>query len=129
MTAGLKAPDDDKDGDKKDVPAGANGNGSLYSGNSIVTISSQAVLDPDEEHHKIPNDLEDERDIRKEKWYHTILQVSIPFFVAGMGTIGAGRVLTIAKVRAPRRRRSGRETGLISSKYFINISFIFYFHN
>lgn len=87
--------------DKKDVPGGVpNGNGSLSSGSSIVTISSNAVLDPDAERRKDLNGHGDGRDIRNEKWYHTILQVSVPFFIAGLGTIGAGRVLTTAKVRA-----------------------------
>jgi len=96
-TAGLKTSDGDKM-DKKDVPGGVpNGNGSLSSGSSIVTISSNTVLDPDAERRKDLNG--DARDIRNEKWYHTILQVSVPFFIAGLGTIGAGRVLTTAKVR------------------------------
>lgn len=80
------------------MPGGINGNGSLSSGSSIVTISSDAVLDPDGERRKDADGGGD--GIRNEKWYHTILQVSVPFFIAGLGTIGAGRVLTIAKVRA-----------------------------
>lgn len=34
---------------------------------------------------------------RNEKWYQTTLQVAVPFFIAGIGTIGAGLVL--AKVK------------------------------
>ncbi|XP_049881868.1 solute carrier family 41 member 1-like isoform X1 [Pectinophora gossypiella] len=30
---------------------------------------------------------------REEKWYHTLMQVAVPFFIAGCGTIGAGLVL------------------------------------
>jgi len=81
------------------MPGGENG--SLSSGSSIVTISSTSVLDPDAER---TDSNGDKRDIRNEKWYHTILQVSVPFLIAGMGTIGAGRVLTTAKVRySPQR--------------------------
>lgn len=32
-----------------------------------------------------------------EPWYHTTLQVSVPFFIAGIGTIGAGLVLAEVK--------------------------------
>lgn len=31
--------------------------------------------------------------IKHEEWWHVLLQVSIPFFIAGIGTIGAGIVL------------------------------------
>ncbi|XP_024888374.1 solute carrier family 41 member 3-like [Temnothorax curvispinosus] len=100
VAAGLKTSGGDKV-DKKDTPGGVNGNGSLSSGSSIVTISSNAVLDPDEEGSKRRKDpnvpIHGGKDIRNEKWYHTLMQVSIPFFIAGMGTIGAGRVLTTAK--------------------------------
>ncbi|KAL0103320.1 hypothetical protein PUN28_017537 [Cardiocondyla obscurior] len=94
VAAGLKTSGGDKT-DKKDAPGGGHGNGSLSSGSSIVTISSDAA-DPDAERYKDPNG-HDKKNIRNEKWFHTIFQVSIPFFIAGMGTIGAGRVLTIAK--------------------------------
>lgn len=33
-----------------------------------------------------------------EKWYHILIQVSIPFFIAGGGTIGAGVVLGTVEV-------------------------------
>ncbi|XP_011694271.1 PREDICTED: solute carrier family 41 member 2-like [Wasmannia auropunctata] len=92
---GLKAPVGQTD--KKGIPGGVHGNGSLSSGSSIVTISSDAVLDPDAERRKDPSGHGDNKDIRNERWYHTILQVSVPFLIAGLGTIGAGRVLTIAK--------------------------------
>lgn len=75
------------------------GGGSLSSGSSIVTISSVAISDPDPDYRAGPNEHGDKRNIRNEKWYHTIVQVSVPFLIAGMGTIGAGRVLTTAKVR------------------------------
>ncbi|KAL6438211.1 hypothetical protein ACFW04_004429 [Cataglyphis niger] len=89
---GLKTINGQKD--KKDMPGG---NGSLSCGSSMVTISSVAISDPDPDYRADPNGHGDKRNIRNEKWYHTILQVSVPFFIAGMGTIGAGRVLTSAK--------------------------------
>lgn len=92
--AGLKTINGQKD--KKDMPGG---NGSLSSGSSMVTISSVAISDPDPDYRADPNGHGNKRNIRNEKWYHTILQVSVPFFIAGIGTIGAGRVLTSAKVR------------------------------
>lgn len=32
-------------------------------------------------------------EIKQEKWWETTLQISIPFFIAGVGTIGAGVIL------------------------------------
>ncbi|XP_011637373.2 solute carrier family 41 member 3-like [Pogonomyrmex barbatus] len=96
VAAGLKALNDKSE--KKDVPDGVNGNGSVSSSSSIVTISSVAVSDPDPNFHKELSGQGDKRDIRNEKWYHTILQVSVPFLIAGMGTIGAGRVLADTKL-------------------------------
>lgn len=113
--------------DKKDVPGGVpNGNGSLSSGSSIVTISSNSVLDPDAERRKDLNG--DGRDIRNEKWYHTILQVSIPFFIAGLGTIGAGRVLTTAKVKILPKEDTvyRKETRMSQSSIFISFSILSY---
>ncbi|XP_029680386.1 solute carrier family 41 member 3 isoform X1 [Formica exsecta] len=92
VAAGLKTINGQKD--KKDMPGG---NGSLSSGSSMVTISSVAISDPDPDYRADPNGHGNKRNIRNEKWYHTILQVSVPFFIAGIGTIGAGRVLTSAK--------------------------------
>ncbi|GAB1863307.1 Solute carrier family 41 member 1 [Camponotus japonicus] len=92
IAAGLKTTNGQKD--KKDMSGGG---GSLSSGSSIVTISSVAISDPDPDYRAGPNEHGDKRNIRNEKWYHTIVQVSVPFLIAGMGTIGAGRVLTTAK--------------------------------
>lgn len=94
FTAGLKTISGQKD--KKNMANGNDGGGSLSSGSSIVTITSVAASDPDPDYPNGSN--ENKKDIRNEKWYYTILQVSVPFFIAGMGTIGAGRVLTGAKV-------------------------------
>lgn len=103
-TAGLKCPDGQKDKDKKGM-SGDNldnkGGGSLSSGSSIVTISSSvsAITDPDPNGSNGSNGNENKIDIRTEKWCYTILQVSVPFFVAGVGTIGAGYILNMVKVR------------------------------
>lgn len=72
------------------------GDESLSSGSSIVTISSAANSDPE-----APNDSDPRRkprDILNERWQHTALQVSVPFFIAGIGTIGAGLVLDNVQV-------------------------------
>lgn len=37
--------------------------------------------------------------ITQEEWWKTTLQVSIPFFIAGLGTIGAGLILGRVEVR------------------------------
>lgn len=95
IAAGLKTTNGQKD--KKDMSGGGDGGGSLSSGSSIVTISSVAISDPDPDYRADPNEHGDKRNIRNEKWYHTIVQVSVPFLIAGIGTIGAGRVLTTAK--------------------------------
>lgn len=36
---------------------------------------------------------------KQEEWWKTTLQVSIPFFIAGIGTIGAGVILGRVEVR------------------------------
>lgn len=36
--------------------------------------------------------------IKQEEWWKTLYQVSIPFFIAGMGTIGAGVILGTVEV-------------------------------
>lgn len=38
-------------------------------------------------------------DIKQEKWWQTTIQVAIPFFIAGIGTIGAGIILGTVEVR------------------------------
>lgn len=40
--------------------------------------------------------------LKQEKWYETTLQVSIPFFLAGIGTIGAGIILGRVEVSVDR---------------------------
>lgn len=85
--------------DKKEKSASSPGGGSLSSGSSIVTISSITNSDPDP---FFPNGLdghpEKKHSSLNEKWHHTTLQVSVPFFIAGIGTIGAGLVLAEVQV-------------------------------
>ena len=84
---------------KEEKCAPSPGGGSLSSGCSIVTISSIANSDPDPD---IPIDLDGDPEKKhsslNEKWYNTTLQVSVPFFIAGIGTIGAGLVLAEVQV-------------------------------
>lgn len=73
--------------------------GSLSSGSSIVTIVSVPNSDP--EQPEFPNDGNSPENKRRliadESCVHTSLQVSVPFFIAGIGTIGAGLVLSSVK--------------------------------
>ncbi|XP_076237053.1 solute carrier family 41 member 3 isoform X2 [Calliopsis andreniformis] len=54
------------------------------------------VADPDPDFHNntggFGNNIR-----RDERWYQTTLQVAVPFFIAGIGTIGAGLVLAEVK--------------------------------
>lgn len=36
--------------------------------------------------------------LEHEKWYQILFQVSVPFFIAGIGTIGAGLVMAMVTV-------------------------------
>jgi hypothetical protein len=65
------------------------GAGSLHSVASIATLTS------------VENEV-----ITPELWWSTTLQVAVPFFLAGVGTIGAG--LTLGHVQASRHRRGCR---------------------
>lgn len=51
------------------------------------------VADPDPDFRNDPTGDGGGRHLRTERWYHTTLQISVPFFIAGIGTIGAGLVL------------------------------------
>ncbi|XP_058063198.1 solute carrier family 41 member 1 [Anopheles bellator] len=37
--------------------------------------------------------VDEQRGLRQEKWWQTTIQIAIPFFIAGIGTIGAGIIL------------------------------------
>ncbi|OXU23106.1 hypothetical protein TSAR_014010 [Trichomalopsis sarcophagae] len=84
--------------------------GSLSSGSSIVTICSVTNSEPDPDYPTGGGigggDGGEDPPIKKKKrrpliteetWYNTGLQISVPFFIAGMGTIGAGLVLAMVK--------------------------------
>ncbi|XP_011501957.1 PREDICTED: solute carrier family 41 member 1-like [Ceratosolen solmsi marchali] len=79
--------------------------GSLSSGSSIVTICSVTNSEPDPEPDYPTGDGADDPPKKKKKsrliidetWYHTGLQIAVPFFIAGIGTIGAGLVLATVK--------------------------------
>lgn len=75
------------------------GGGTLSSGSSIVTISSVANSDPGSDFHNNTDGFGNSTH-GHERWYQTTLQVAVPFFIAGLGTIGAGLVLADVKVRS-----------------------------
>ncbi|XP_017765701.1 PREDICTED: solute carrier family 41 member 1-like isoform X2 [Eufriesea mexicana] len=65
--------------------------------NAVADIKAGAevvkkVADPDPDFHNNTDGFGNSA-LRDERWYHTILQVAVPFFIAGIGTIGAGLVL------------------------------------
>lgn len=73
--------------------------GSLSSGCSIATLSSATNSDPDPECPNGSGRDERGRSVLDERWQHTALQVSVPFLIAGIGTIGAGLVLATVEVK------------------------------
>lgn len=69
--------------------------------NSIIT-TSVASSEPDPGSEKGVDDVDGGVEklttrnggpVKDEEWWRTTLQVSIPFFIAGIGTIGAGIIL------------------------------------
>lgn len=94
--AGLKASNGQKN--KTDMSLPILGGGSLSSGSSLVTISSVANSDPDPDFSNNVGGFGNSTH-GNERWYETILQVAVPFFIAGIGTIGAGLVLDEVQVR------------------------------
>ena len=82
----------DSDNEKLSALSTSN-SGSL---SSIITTSI-ASSDPDHGSDKTGHDGQNEfprrRVVKEEEWWKTTLQVSIPFFIAGIGTIGAGVIL------------------------------------
>ncbi|XP_029041639.1 solute carrier family 41 member 1-like isoform X1 [Osmia bicornis bicornis] len=89
VAAGLKSPNGQKN--KTDMSPPNPGGGSLSSGSSLVTISSVENSDPDPDFRNNSNGFGNNV-FRNERWYQTTLQVAVPFFIAGIGTIGAGLV-------------------------------------
>ncbi|XP_076282672.1 solute carrier family 41 member 1 isoform X1 [Lasioglossum baleicum] len=94
VAAGLKTPNGQKN--KGDMSLCTLGGRSLSSGSSLVTISSVENSDTDPDFPNNPDGF-DNNAHRNEKWYQTTLQVAVPFFIAGIGTIGAGLVLAEVK--------------------------------
>ncbi|KOX73659.1 Solute carrier family 41 member 2 [Melipona quadrifasciata] len=94
VAAGLKSPNGPKN--KTDMSLPNLGGGTLSSGSSIVTISSVANSDPGPDFHNNTDGFGNSTH-RHERWYQTTLQVAVPFFIAGIGTIGAGLVLADVK--------------------------------
>ncbi|KAK9297880.1 hypothetical protein QLX08_008545 [Tetragonisca angustula] len=94
VAAGLKSPNGPKN--KTDMSLPNLGGGTLSSGSSIVTISSVANSDPGPDFHNNTDGFGNSTH-RHERWYQTTLQVAVPFFIAGLGTIGAGLVLADVK--------------------------------
>lgn len=96
VAAGLKIPKGANEVDDKKCAASPGG-GSLSSGCSIVTIASVSNSEPDPDYPNGSDHPEKKHSSLNEKWYETTLQVSVPFFIAGIGTIGAGLVLAEVK--------------------------------
>lgn len=79
------------DNDKLSVLPGST-SGSL----SSITTQSVASSEPDPNGVDGGDGGEDKNIVKQviqEKWWQTTLQVSIPFLIAGIGTIGAGIIL------------------------------------
>lgn len=67
--------------------------GSLSSITTTSLVSEQAASDGGTSERGDDKGEKQLIGIKHEKWWHTTLQVSIPFFIAGVGTIGAGIIL------------------------------------
>lgn len=50
------------------------------------------------EHDDVTNRKFNEKKVISEEWWLTAVQVSIPFLIAGIGTIGAGILLGVVEV-------------------------------
>lgn len=69
-----------------------------------ITTTSVASSEPDPGSDKGGDDggndkLTGNGIAKEEAWWQTTIQVSIPFLIAGVGTIGAGIILGIVEVR------------------------------
>ncbi|XP_072383744.1 solute carrier family 41 member 3-like [Diabrotica undecimpunctata] len=63
----------------------------------IYSISGGAPVIRDLARQSIVSIQSEKQKLEEEKWYQILLQVSVPFFIAGIGTIGAGIVLDQVK--------------------------------
>lgn len=73
-----------------------------------ITTTSVASSEPDPGSDKGGDDSGNDKltgngTASEEAWWQTTIQVSIPFLIAGVGTIGAGIILGIVEVRLPLR--------------------------
>lgn len=94
---------------------------------SIVSTASVACSEPSDgisESQIIPKSEKKEKIIPHEPWWHTTLQISIPFFLAGIGTVGAGIILGFVEVRKHNNYRNlyrithtHTNTGVITELY------------
>nr|XP_023017195.1 solute carrier family 41 member 1 isoform X2 [Leptinotarsa decemlineata] len=66
----------------------------IYTSSNLDVLHTFTVQDADE---SISNQ---KKVAEQEKWYNIIIQVSIPFFIAGIGTIGAGLIMADVTVQA-----------------------------
>lgn len=73
---------------------------------SLSSITTQSVASSEPDPNGVDGDGGEDKNIVKhviqEKWWQTTLQVSIPFFIAGIGTIGAGIILGRVEVSLER---------------------------
>lgn len=57
-------------------------------------VSVESQFRKDQARLSIVSIKSEKEKLDQEKWYQILLQVSVPFFIAGIGTIGAGIVLS-----------------------------------
>ncbi|XP_052864595.1 solute carrier family 41 member 1 [Anopheles cruzii] len=62
-------------------------------GDGDATGRDAAVGGGGDPNHPSAGTVDEQRGVRQEKWWQTTIQIAIPFFIAGIGTIGAGIIL------------------------------------
>lgn len=72
---------------------------------SLISITSEH--DPHNFNNDYSSNKLSENEIVNEEWWRTTLQVSIPFLIAGCGTIGAGILLGVVEVSFIRLKVEG----------------------
>lgn len=88
------------DNDKLSVlPASTSGSLSSITTTSVASSEPDPGVDGNGDGENDGGDNKSVRKITTEKWWQTTLQVSIPFLIAGIGTIGAGIILGRVEVR------------------------------
>lgn len=82
------------DDDKLSVlPPSTTGSLSSITTTSLVSVSEPAASDGGASERGDDKGERQLMGIKQEKWWQTTIQVAIPFFIAGIGTIGAGIIL------------------------------------